>query len=860
MKQVKFNVEGMSCGACSARIEKSVGKMEGIQKAQVNLASNTASVYFDETQVRMLDIEQRVEKLGFHVAAEKAEFYIDGMTCAACSTRIEKRLGKTEGIKNIAVSLTLEKAALEYYPDLVDQNTINKIVHDLGYQIRQEIKVEDKDQQGSDMMTTHMWVAILLSFPLFWAMADHFAFLDFLWVPELFMNPWFQLALATPVQFAIGARFYQNAYRAVRSGGTNMDLLVALGTSAAYFYSVYLAYASLNSYANHVRLADIEIIIMMVVFVSFLFLYLKSEKKDLRKDLPIIGIVTFIYLLTYYGSLIRINEHDAEMPDLYFETSAVLITLILVGKTLESRAKKRSNSAMKKLLSTQVKDATVIRGEEYVTVQVSDLQKGEIVLVKAGEKIPIDGYIVEGSSFINEAVINGESIPSEKQSGDRVYSGTMNQNATFKMKVDPPAEGNIIDQIIRIVEEAQLSKAPVQRFADKISGYFIPIVIISALAASITWLTVISPGDITQAIHILIAVLVISCPCALGLATPVSIMAGTGRAAELGVLFKGGEHLELARKVDTIVFDKTGTLTKGEPTLVKYERSKENREEDWLEVVLSAELHMHHPIAEAVVNGLQEKGISPIPVSQVVNLPGYGLQALVEKKQVFIGNYALMTKNNIVMNEEIQSSSIQEQQKGFTVFYVSIDGMLAGYLCIADTIREDAVDTIKQLKAAGHRIIMLTGDSEEAARSIAEQVGADSYRSNVLPQQKYEEIEKLKAEGAVVAMVGDGVNDAPALAAADTGIAIGSGSDFAIESSDITLLSNSLNKITTALDISKQTMRNIKQNLFWALIYNVVGIPFAAMGLLAPEIAGAAMAFSSVSVVMNALRLQFYKP
>lgn len=859
MKKVKFQVEGMTCGACSARIEKSVGRMEGVENSQVSLATHTASVEYDESKLNISDIEQRIEKLGYHSIPEKKEFSIQGMSCGACSARIEKKLSRIEGIKSITVSLPLEKAAIDYYPDLVTANHVEQAVRDLGFQIRSEPQTEENQIKLTDSMSTYMWVSILLSFPLFWAMADHFAFLDFIWVPGLFMNPWFQLALATPIQFAIGAKFYHNAYKAVKSGGTNMDLLVVLGTSAAYFYSVYLAYKSLSSYSSHVRLADLEIIMMMILFVGFLFVYLKSNKKNLKIDLPVIGLVTFLYLLTYYSSLSRINEHEGDMPDLYFETSAVLITLILVGKTLEARAKNRSNSAVKNLLRTQVKEATIIKDKKHIKTKISNVKKGDHLLVKAGDRVPVDGYMVEGNSSINESVITGESMPADKQTGDYVYSGTVNESNTFVMKAVPSPKGNVIDQIIQIVEEAQLSKAPVQRFADKISSYFIPVVILIAIASSIVWFTLIKPGDTSNAIHILIAVLVISCPCALGLATPVSIMAGTGRAAEMGILFRGGEHLEAARKIDMIVVDKTGTLTQGKPKLVKYESIGEVSEEEWLPIVLSTERHVNHPIAGAVVNGLQKIGVPFIDVQNVQHLPGYGLQAVVDHKKVFIGKKELIEKEGISIKQEILEKLNEEECKGNTVFLAAMDHFLLGYLCIADVLREDTIEAISQLKSAGNRIMMLTGDNEEVARTIASKIGADVYRSNVLPHQKYEEIEKLKQEGFIVAMVGDGINDAPALTAANTGIAIGSASDLAIESSDITLLGDSLKKIPIALDISKKTMRNIKQNLFWALIYNVIGIPFAATGLLAPEIAGAAMAFSSVSVVANALRLQLYQ-
>ncbi|MFJ8454124.1 heavy metal translocating P-type ATPase [Bacillus paramycoides] len=799
-KEANFQISGMTCAACANRIEKGLKKVEGVQEANVNFALEKTKILYDPTQTNPQKFKEKVESLGYGIVSDKAEFMVSGMTCAACANRVEKRLNKLDGVSKATVNFALESATVEFNPDEISVNEMKSTITKLGYKL--EVKSDEQNSstdhrlQEIERQKKKFIISFVLSFPLLWAMVSHFSFTSFIYLPDMLMNPWVQLALATPVQFIIGGQFYIGAYKALRNKSANMDVLVALGTSAAYFYSVYLSIQSIGS-----------------------------------------------------------SEH---MTDLYFETSAVLITLIILGKLFEAKAKGRSSEAIKKLMGLQAKTATVVRDGTEMKILIEEVVAGDIVYVKPGEKIPVDGEIVEGKSAIDESMLTGESIPVDKTIGDVVIGSTMNKNGFLKVKATKVGRDTALAQIIKVVEEAQGSKAPIQRVADQISGIFVPGVVGIAIITFVVWMVFVTPGDFGGALEKMIAVLVIACPCALGLATPTSIMAGSGRSAEYGILFKGGEHLEATHRLDTIILDKTGTVTNGKPTLTDVIVADGFEEKEILKLVGAAEKNSEHPLAEAIVEGIKEKGID-IPSSETFEaIPGFGIESVVEGKQLLIGTRRLMMKFNIDI-EEVSKSMEELEREGKTAMLIAIDKEYAGIVAVADTVKDTSKAAIARLKKMGLDVVMITGDNTQTAQAIAKQVGIDHVIAEVLPEGKAEEVKKLQASGKRVAMVGDGINDAPALATADIGMAIGTGTDVAMEAADITLIRGDLNSIADAIFMSKMTIRNIKQNLFWALAYNGLGIPIAAFGFLAPWVAGAAMAFSSVSVVLNALRLQRVK-
>jgi P-type Cu+ transporter len=799
VQERQFQITGMTCAACAIRIEKGLKKMGGVEDANVNLALEKATIKYDPATMGPSDIQKKIQDLGYGVITNKIEFDITGMTCAACSARIEKGLGKMEGVMEANVNLALEKATIEYNPSLLSPKDMIQRVEKLGYGAsvkNDENAQETMDQRLKEVETQQgkFIFSLILSLPLLWAMVGHFSFTSFLYVPDAFMNPWVQLALATPVQFYIGKQFFIGAYKALRNKSANMDVLVALGTSAAYFYSVYLSIESLLN--------------------------------------------------------------DTSPAGLYFETSAILITLIILGKLFEAKAKGRSSEAIKKLMGLQAKTAKVLRDGEEMEIPLEDVVTGDIILVKPGEKIPVDGVILEGRSALDESMITGESVPVDKTVGDKVIGATINKNGFIKIEATKVGKDTALAQIIKVVEEAQGSKAPIQRLADNISGIFVPIVVGIALITFLVWILWVSPGNFAEALEKMIAVLVIACPCALGLATPTSIMAGSGRAAEYGILFKGGEHLEMTHRINTVILDKTGTITNGAPVLTDVVTDMD--ETEFLALVGSAEKQSEHPLAEAIVGGIKEKNISLKDVSEFEAIPGFGIKAMIEGKEVLVGTRRLMQKYDVEFTQVLNQMESLEQQ-GKTAMLAAIDGTFAGIVAVADTIKETSSGAIKRLKDMGLEVIMITGDNKQTAAAIAKQAGVDSVIAEVLPEGKAEEVKKLQLQGKKVAMVGDGINDAPALAIADIGMAIGTGTDVAMEAADITLIRGDLNSIADAIFMSKKTIRNIRQNLFWAFAYNTLGIPIAAIGLLAPWLAGAAMAFSSVSVVLNALRLQRVK-
>ncbi|KTD84462.1 heavy metal translocating P-type ATPase [Paenibacillus etheri] len=798
--QTSLQITGMTCAACANRIEKGLNKLEGVTEANVNFAMERATVTYDPNIVDVSKMEASIQKLGYSTAKEAVDLQLVGMTCAACALKIEKTLNKLPGVSTANVNFAMETAHVEYNPVEVSVSDMQKRVEKLGYKAvpkQEQGDPAEQRQQDLSKQKRKLLISAILSFPLLWAMVSHFSFTSWIWLPDLFMNPWFQLILATPVQFYIGKQFYIGAYKALRNGSANMDVLVSLGTSAAFFYSLYL---------------------------------------------------TIVWAVD--GG----SAHHG--PEMYYETSAVLITLVLMGKLFESLAKGRTSEAIKSLMGLQAKTALVVRDGEELSIPVEEVITGDIVLVRPGNKVPVDGEVLEGISSVDESMLTGESLPVEKKAGDSVIGATINKNGMLRIKATKVGKETALAQIIKVVEEAQGSKAPIQRVADVISGIFVPIVVGIAVIAFLVWYFIVTPGDFAGALEKAIAILVIACPCALGLATPTSIMAGSGRAAELGILFKGGEHLEQTHKIDTIILDKTGTVTKGKPELTDI--LVEGNETEFLRLVGAAEKNSEHPLAEAIVAGILEKNIELPGTESFEAIPGYGIKAVVEGKELLIGTRRLMDKYGVEASHAYNIMSTLEES-GKTAMLVAINKGYVGMVAVADTIKETSQAAVSRLKGMGIQVIMITGDNERTAKAIAAQVGIDHVRAEVLPEGKAEEVKKLQAQGKIVAMVGDGINDAPALATANIGMAIGTGTDVAMEAADVTLMRGDLSSIPDAIYMSRKTMTNIKQNLFWALGYNSLGIPIAALGFLAPWVAGAAMALSSVSVVLNALRLQRVK-
>ena len=789
-KESTIKITGMTCAACSTRIEKGLNRLSGVDKATINLPLEQGHIVYDDTITSEAEIIKKVQALGYDVVTEQLEFDVVGMTCAACANRIEKRLGKMPGVQQAPVNFALETLTVTYNPTEVSPKDMVGVANKLGFTLQPKKQVAEIDHRQLEIkkQTRKFFIALLLALPLLWTMVSHFSFTEFIYVPTILLNPWVQMALATPIQFIIGWQFYEGAYKALRNKSANMDVLVALGTSAAYFYSVYLVLQ---------------------------------------------------------------GQHHA----LYFETSAVLITLIILGKLFEARAKGRSSEAIKKLMGLQAKEATVNRDGVFVRIPIDQVVVGDIVQVKPGEKIAVDGEVIQGSSAVDESMITGESLPVDKAIGDVVIGATINKNGALQIRATGVGRQSMLAQIVKVVEEAQSAKAPIQRMADVISGVFVPVVVGIATLTFFIWFFIVTPYDFANALEKFIAVVVIACPCALGLATPTSIMAGTGRAAEYGILFKGGEHLEATQAIDTVVVDKTGTVTNGKPVLTDVITSR--NEAIFLSYVGAAEKLSEHPLAQAIVDGIHDRGVTLSEADEFEALVGHGVKARVLGKQILVGNRKLMEMHRITLFDEAIMEALETEGK--TVMAVAIDGEYAGLVAVADTVKPSSAEAIKRLTNMGITVVMMTGDNAHTAENIAKRVGITTFEANMLPKDKALMVKKLQREGHKVAMVGDGINDAPALATANIGMAIGTGTDIAMAASDVTLMRGDLNGIADAIMMSKKTMTNIKQNLFWALAYNSIGIPIAAAGFLAPWLAGAAMAFSSVSVVLNALRLQHVK-
>ncbi|ABJ79863.1 copper-translocating P-type ATPase [Leptospira borgpetersenii serovar Hardjo-bovis] len=723
-----------------------------------------------------------------------------GMTCSNCALRIEKGLKKVPGVKDARVNFAMETATVGFESSVKKELLLDKI-DSLGYRafVQEDFEIHGEAEKAHTKefkdLKVRVFISALLSFPMVSGMIGHIGNNQIFEYFSSIMNPWLQFALATPVQFWIGASFYKGGFRAIRNKGANMDVLVVLGTSAAYFYSVYWTFLEFGTYAH------------------------------------------------------------GEIP-LYYETSSILITLILFGKFLEHIAKGKSSKAIQSLVGLQPKSARIIRNGEIQKIPLFAVRPGDLLLIKAGETIPVDGTVEEGSSSVDESMLTGESIPVEKTISSPLYGSSLNQNGILKLRASKVGKDTLLSEIIRVVRETQGSKAPIQRIADQISGIFVPVVVLISILTLFLWYFWIEPSHFSGALKKAIAVLVIACPCALGLATPISILTGSGKAATLGILFRTAEALEIAHKVDTIVFDKTGTLTLGKHILKDLESLNSQEENFLLTLAASAEQGSEHPLSKAIVESAQKKGLLLSMPEDFETIPGGGISASVQGEKIVIGTDRLFCERGIELNPKFLDLKRIREKEGNTVVHLSLNGTHSAILSLADRIKESTPTAVEKLKSLGMKIYIITGDNERTARAIANVCGIKQVLAEILPQEKAKEIKKLMDAGKVVAMVGDGINDAPALVIADLGISMGTGTDVAMESSDVVIVNGDLVSIVNAFSISKKTVYNIRQNLFWALFYNTLGIPIAAAGLLTPWIAGGAMALSSVSVVLNALRLQ----
>ena len=790
LEQIELPIEGMTCAACASRIEKNLNKLPGVE-AVVNFANEKAHVNYDATQTGTDKLVRTVEKAGFHIAPQSIQLQLHKMTCAACAGHIEKALNQLPGV-TATVNVATETAKVKFIPGLATIDDLINAVIRAGYDAS-VINASDHAEEKIRRLAAYQaelrlfWVSVALTLPLVLQMGAMFS------GHEMNMLPgWLQWLLATPVQFWIGRRFYIGGWHALRSGGANMDVLVALGTSMAYFYSA---------------------------------------------------------IVTAFG----LNQH------VYFEASAAIITLVLLGKLMEARAKGKTSEAIEALIRLQPKTARIERNGEIVEVPASSLQIDDIFIVRPGENLPVDGVVIEGISSINESMLTGESLPVGKQAGAKVFAATLNQQGLLKCRATSVGAHTQLAAIIRLVEEAQGSKAPIQRMADTISGVFVPVVVvISIFTLGITWWLT---HDYVSALINAVSVLVIACPCALGLATPTAIMVGTGRGAQIGVLVKNAAALEHAEKIQTIIVDKTGTLTEGKPEVTDMVPAESIRVQDLLQIAASLEQGSEHPLARAVLDSAQKMHRQLLTIQDFSAITGSGITARIEGTQYLLGSPKFLTQQGFTLDEQ-QISALQAEGK--TVIGVASlsehHPQVLGYLAIADRLRDTSLKAIERLQSMGIDVVMLTGDNAITAAAIAKRTGIKHYRAEVLPQDKAAEVKKFKASGQFTAMVGDGINDAPALAAADVSFAIGAGSDVAIEAADITLIRNDLMSVADAIALSRATLKKIRQNLFFAFVYNILGIPLAAVGMLNPVIAGAAMAMSSVSVVSNSLLLKRWQP
>ena len=815
LARVTFPVRGMNCASCVRRVERALEKKEGVAESSVNFAAEKTSVLYDPAVTNPEELIGTLTDAGYGTDVRETSFGITGMTCASCVGRVERALEKVPGVLEANVNLANETATVRYFAGEVEHRDLEMAVEGAGYGlVRGEgSSAEDSNESEYMKLESDFLLAAALSAPI---LAGSLPMMLGFEAPIPMM--WLKLGmlvLATPLQFWAGRRFYRGAWGALKHGRANMNTLVVMGTSAAYLYSAVAALAP--------------------------------------------------GLFATGGA------------DVYFDTSALIITLILLGRLLEARAKGRTNEAIKKLAGLQAKTARVVRDGEELDVPAEDVEVGEVVIVRPGEKIPVDGRVLSGGSAVDQSMITGESIPVTKKEGDEVIGATMNTSGSFRFVATKVGGDTALQQIMRLVEEAQGSKAPIQRLADRISAVFVPAVIGVAAVTFLVWLLFGPEPALTFALLNTVAVLIIACPCAMGLATPTSIMVGTGKGAESGILVKGGEALEGAHKLDTVVLDKTGTLTRGEPELTDIVLTNGIPEEELIRLVASAELGSEHPLGEAIVRGARDRGLPLAEADAFEAISGGGIRARVGGREVLVGSRRFLSESS-VSGDGLLARSEELAREGKTPIFVAVDGEAAGLVGVADVVRDESREAVERLHSLGLEVAMLTGDNRRTAEAIARKLDIDRVVAEVRPEDKAEEVKRLQSEGKIVGMVGDGINDAPALVQADVGVAIGTGTDVAMEAADPTLISGDVRAVARAIGLSKATVRNIKQNLFWAFAYNVALIPVAAgilyplfsdgsvpgilgpvlgeYGFLNPVLAAAAMALSSVTVLSNALRLR----
>ncbi|KAB2846761.1 MAG: heavy metal translocating P-type ATPase [Melioribacteraceae bacterium] len=828
IENIELNINGLHCASCVTNIENSLKIQRGIKRAHVNYATSKAHVTFNNKDITTNEIIDIIKSGGYTVGFDTLKIGISGMHCGSCVTKIEDGLKKKSGVLDANVNLASGSAIIKYLPGFINAEELRKEIENLGYmtfykssnetKLEHEKVAEDdngevddneaaRDKEYKTLMKKFIFAGVLslpvifFSYPTVWNLPEQFQMdspvLRYIWIA--------MSLLSLPVMFWSGSQFYTGAWAAFKNRSANMHTLIATGISAAWLYSA---------------------------------------------------------VATYFPGVFP----EAELADQFYDVIFVVVALVVLGMALEIRAKGKSSEAIKKLIGLQAKTARVIRDGKEVDVPVEEVVLEDVVIVRPGEKVPVDGTIVEGSSSVDESMITGEPIPVEKNAGDEVIGATINKTGSFKFKAIKVGKDTALSQIIQMVEQAQSSKAPIQKIVDKVAGYFVPSVIITAILSFVAWYVFGPAPNLIYALIVFVTVLVIACPCALGLATPISLMVGVGKGAENGILIRSGDALETAQKLNTIVLDKTGTITEGKPSLTDIITWNGFTEEEILTLSASVEKSSEHPLGEAIIKAAEDKEFNLFDAHEFNAVPGHGVEAKVNDRKVLLGNLKMMKKFSIKLDSlEFKSSELAD--KGKTPMFVAVDDIAAGIIAVADVIKPDSAKAINKLKSMGLEVVMITGDNSRTANAIGKQVGIDRVLSEVLPEDKAFNVQKLQNEGKVVAMVGDGINDAPALAQADIGLAIGTGTDVAIEASDITLIKGSLQGVVLAIQLSKATMKNIKENLFGAFFYNGLGLPIAAgllypfFGvLLSPMLAGAAMAFSSVTVVTNANRLRRFKP
>jgi Cu+-exporting ATPase len=808
VRRVDLPVAGMSCASCVARVEQSLRQTPGVAAAQVNFAAERAAVTFDPTAASLQDLVAAVHGAGYEVPRARTVIPIAGMSCASCVAKVEAALRGVDGVVEAAVNLAREQATVEYVPGVASPEALRRAIREAGYEplATEEATVDREAQRRARELRDlrlRLAVAVLLSVPILWGSLPHMGVAG--WTPAVLQDWVVQFLLATPVQVWAGWRFYRGLWAALRHRSADMNTLIAVGTSAAYLYSVAATFAP----------------------------------------------------QWFAGSGVQ--------PAVYYETASIIIAFILLGRYLEARAKGQTGEAIRRLMGLQAKTARVIRGDVEVDIPVDEVRVGDIVVVRPGEKVPVDGIVVSGRSTVDESMITGESMPVAKGEGDEVIGATINKTGAFRFRATRVGRDTTLAQIVRLVEEAQGSKAPIQRLADRVAAYFVPAVIVIALLTAAVWLLVGPQPRVTYALLTFVAVLIVACPCALGLATPTAIMVGTGRGAEVGILIRGGEALETAHRLTAVVFDKTGTLTRGAPQVTDVLPVDGFDAAGLLRLAASAERPSEHPLGEAVVACARARGITLDEPSAFEAVPGHGVEAVVGGRRVLVGNAALLERAGVTA-DGLRAAAERLAAAGKTPMVVAVDGAPAGVIAVADTLKPHSRQVVAALQRMGMQVLMLTGDTRGTAAAIAAQLGIDRVLAEVKPGEKAAQVQALRRQGHVVAMVGDGINDAPALAQADLGIAIGAGADVAIESADVVLVGDDLRGVLAAIALSRQTMRTIRQNLFWAFAYNVALIPVAAgvlypfTGLLlSPGLAALAMAASSVTVVSNSLRLRGFR-